>query len=101
MLCIAQTKRFWTALLVRQYPRNSLAKQSAFSFISNPELLDVGINLNDDGIVHNYTDHESLTMNGSNPWRGPREKHLCLLQQFIEACTTPGDVVVDFSASTG
>lgn len=96
-----QTRRFWAVLLVRHYPANSMAKKSTFNFNSDPELLNLGINLHDDGTLTNYIDCESQTMNGDIPWRGSREKHLCMFQQFIEACTKPKDIVVDFSASTG
>jgi len=40
-------------------------------------------------------------MNGDIPWRGPCEKARQFMQMLVEACSEPGDVVVDCTAATG
>lgn len=40
-------------------------------------------------------------MNGSVPWRGPREKDLSFMQGLIEVLTKPEDIILDWFASTG
>jgi hypothetical protein len=40
-------------------------------------------------------------MNGPTPWRGPREKSTLLMQMLIQSFTSPGDVVLDYTAATG
>lgn len=34
-------------------------------------------------------------------WRGPREKSVGFWKMLIEACSNPGDVVMDCTAMTG
>jgi hypothetical protein len=40
-------------------------------------------------------------MRSTIPWRGARKKDLLFLQMLIESTTQVGDVVVDYTASTG
>ena len=54
-----------------------------------------------DGILHNYVYAEDLIMNGERPWHGPRQKSPLLFNMLIEACSQPGDVVLDATAMTG
>lgn len=49
----------------------------------------------------NFTSEESQLMNGLVPWRGPREKDLSFMQGLIEVLTRPGDIILDWFASTG
>lgn len=66
-----------------------------------PSLSELDIDLDSDGVVHNYTDKGTQLMNGKVPWRGPREKDPAFMGMLIQAFTKTGDVVVDFTASTG
>jgi hypothetical protein len=40
-------------------------------------------------------------MNGTRPWRGPREKSPDFSQMLIEASTLPGDILLDCIAMIG
>jgi hypothetical protein len=40
-------------------------------------------------------------MNGTMPWRGPREHDPLLLQMLIEATSQPGDLLQDCTSATG
>jgi hypothetical protein len=40
-------------------------------------------------------------MNGTVPWRGPRERSPLLLQMLIEAASQPGDLVLDCTSAIG
>ena len=40
-------------------------------------------------------------MRGTSPWRGGREKDPILLQMLIESTTQFGDIVLDYTTSTG
>ena len=40
-------------------------------------------------------------MHGTIPWRGAREKDPLFMQVLIESLTKPGDIVLDWKASTG
>ncbi len=43
----------------------------------------------------------SQRINGSKPWRGPREKDSQFIQMLIETSSQPNDVVLDCTAMTG
>lgn len=66
-----------------------------------PEVQDAGIDLEADDLLHNFTTSKSQLMNGSIPWKGAREKDPRFLQVLIEASSNPGDVILDYNASTG
>jgi hypothetical protein len=40
-------------------------------------------------------------MNKEVPWRGSQEKSPLFMQMLIEACSFPGDVVLDCTTATG
>jgi hypothetical protein len=91
---ILQSVRFWIQLFVRR------EVQSKFSFTANRGKNYMGDHVEKSDALFNVTD-DDMTMNGSVPWRGAREKnqpffHL-LIQQFCKA----GDVVLDCKAATG
>jgi hypothetical protein len=73
----------------------------AFSFQPVQELLDFDIDVGSDDVLHNLVTKETQMMRGTTPWRGSREKDPLLLQMLIEVTTSPGDIVMDCSASTG
>lgn len=60
-----------------------------------------GIEISCDDVIHNFTTRESQTMNGSVPWRGPREKDPFFYEILIAGCSKPGAVILDCSAATG
>jgi hypothetical protein len=93
-----QTLRFCIRLLVRDVAG---ASAHAFSFQPVQELLNYDIDVGRDDVLHNFVTKDSQLMSGSIPWRGSREKDPLLLQMLIEATTSPGDIVMDCSASTG
>lgn len=72
-----------------------------FSFQPVQELLELDIDVGNDDVLHNLVTKETQMMRGTIPWRGCREKDPLLLQMLIEATTSPGDIVMDCSASTG
>jgi len=75
--------------------------KSSFQLHSDPRTRDAGIDLEEDDLLHNFTTASSQLLNGDIPWRGAREKDPKLLQILLEASTSPGDVVLDYNASTG
>ena len=59
------------------------------------------VNVTKSDALFNFTNAESQLMNGSVPWRGPREKDPLFMQVLIEQLTKPGDIVLDWKAGTG
>ena len=57
--------------------------------------------LEDDWLCNFTTEKNQLMRPDGVPWRGAREKDPRFMQIWIESLTSEGDVVVDFSASTG
>ena len=72
-----------------------------FIIVPNEALSALNVDVASSDVVFNYTSLESQSMNGTVPWRGPREKDTVLLQMLIVALTKPGSVVLDAFASTG
>jgi len=95
-----QTRRFWILLFVRESHR-AVPVKSSFELHTDPQTRDAGIDLEEDDLLHNFTTASSQLLNGDVPWRGAREKDPKLLQIILEAATSPGDVVLDYNASTG
>jgi hypothetical protein len=93
-----QALRFCIRLLVRDIAG---ASAHAFSFQPVQELLNYDIDVGRDDVLHNLVTKDTQLMNGTFPWRGSREKDPLLLQMLIEATTSPGDIVMDCSASIG
>ena len=93
-----QTMRFGICLAVRSLPG---VPKSKFAFLPVPALDRLGVDVSRDDILQNYVSRDDQLMNGTTPWRGPREKSVLLLQMLIEATTKPGDVVLDCTAATG
>jgi hypothetical protein len=89
-----QTKRFSISLLTK-------SRAPEFSFHSLPSHDAVDVDVAHDDILPNFIGKAEVTMNGGVPWRGPREKAHTLLQLLIEACSLPGDVVMDSTLATG
>jgi hypothetical protein len=65
------------------------------------ELDSVGINIAVDDVLFNLVTKDTQLMRGSTPWRGGKEKDPLLLQLLIESTTQVGDIVLDWTASTG
>ena len=74
---------------------------SKFSFRHVPALDPYGMDVARDDILQNLVSREDRLTNGSTPWRGPREKSVLLMQMLIEACSSPGDIILDCTAATG
>ena len=74
---------------------------SKFSFRHVPALDPYGVDVARDDILQNLVSREDQLTNGSTPWRGPREKSVLLMQMLIEACSSPGDIILDCTAATG
>ena len=90
--------RFAISLLVKASgPKTS--NDFPFRFVQSHEA--VGVDVARDNILQNFLNKEDVTMNGNVPWRGPREKAREFMQMLVEACSSPGDVVVDYMAATG
>lgn len=87
-------------LFVRQKLKEA-GVQSTFALRIIPEVRDAGIDLEEDDLLHNFTTAKTQLMNGTIPWRGAREKDPRFIQILVEASTDPGDVVLDYNASTG
>jgi hypothetical protein len=90
--------RFGITLVVRSIPE---VRASKFSFQHIPALERHGVDVARDDILPNLVSKEDQLMDGSTPWRGPREKSLALIQMLIQASSSPGDIVLDCSAATG
>jgi hypothetical protein len=90
--------RFGISLAVRSVPGSPPSK---FSFRHVPELDPYGVDVARDDILQNLVSREDQLTNGSTPWRGPREKSVLLMQMLIEACSSPGDIILDCTAATG
>ena len=93
-----QTMRFAITLVVRSIPEVCASK---FCFQHIPALDRHGVDVARDDILQNLVSREDQLMDGSTPWRGPREKSLVLIQMLIQASSSPGDIVLDCSTATG
>ena len=93
---LAVVCHFWIQLFVCDNPIESL-----FSIKENRELSNVGLHVEVVDTFFNLTTIKSQLMRGSVPWRGPREKDPLFMQVLIESFTKPGDIVLDWKASTG
>ena len=93
MFSVLQTMRFSISLVVRE-------KAPPFQFQSVPSHDAVGINVGKDDILQNFCGRDDVAMNGDTPWRGPREKARAFMQVVVEALSTPGDVIMDYTAGT-
>jgi len=87
--------RFGITLVVRTKPA------SKFSFQLVPALHRHGVDVSRDDILQNLVSREDQLMNGPTPWWGPKEKSTLLIQMLIQNFTSPGDVVLDYTAATG
>ena len=90
--------RFGITLVVRSIPD---VCGSSFRFQHIPALDRHGVDVARDDILLNLVSREDQLMDGSTPWRGPREKSLALMQMLIQASSSPGDIVLDCSTATG
>ena len=90
--------RFAISLLVKA-SRPKTANDFLFQFIQSHEA--VGVDVACDDILQNFLNKEDITMNGNVLWRGPHEKAQEFMQMLVEACSSPGDVVLDCTAATG
>jgi len=54
-------------------------------------------------MLMNYTTEDTMLINEATsiPWQGGREKNSRFIQFLIEGTTEEGDVVFDYTASTG
>jgi hypothetical protein len=93
-----QTQRFGVYLLVRELPQGAPAR---FAFRSIPSLEALGLDVGCDDMLQNFTTKASQKMNGTKPWRGPREKDSQFMQMLIDASSHHNDVVLDCTAMTG
>ena len=75
--------------------------QSQFSIRENRELSDVGLHVEHIDTFFNLTTVKSQLMRGNSPWRGAREKDPLFMQVLLECFSKPGDIVLDWTASTG
>ena len=90
--------RFAISLLVKASGPTT-ANDFPFRFVQSHEA--VGVDVARDDILQNFLNKEDITMNGNVPWRGPREKAREFMQMLVEACSSPGDVVVDYTTAIG
>ena len=74
-------------------------RHSSFRLRDANELKALGIELDMDDAIMNYT--ATPLMDGSKPWRGPREKDIAFMSSLIMATTDIGQVVVDVNAGVG
>ena len=93
-----QTMRFAISLLVKA-SRPKTTNDFPFQLVQSHEA--VGVIVGCDDILQNFLNKEDITMNGNVPWRGPREKAEEFMQMLVEACSSPGDVIVDYTVATG
>lgn len=90
--------RFGILLAVRsliEVPRSN------FAFRPVPALDRHGVDVARDDCLQNIVLRENQLINGSIPWRGPREKSISFMQMLIQSASDPGDVVLDCTAATG
>ena len=90
--------RFGISLAVRGVPGSHASK---FLFRHVLELDVHGVDVARDDILQNLISREDHLTNGSTPWRGPREKSVLLMQMLIEPCSSPGDINLDCTTTTG
>ena len=86
--------RFSIALVVKK-----VAPPFAFQRVPSHDA--VGVDVSKDDILQNFLGRDDVAMNGGVPWRGPREKANAFMQMLVEALSSPGDVVMDCTTSTG
>ena len=93
-----ETMHFIISLLVKA-SRLKTANDFPFQFVESHEA--VGVDVARDNILQNFLNKEDVTMNGNISWHSPRKKAREFMQMLVEACSSPGDVVVDCMATTG
>jgi hypothetical protein len=71
-------------------------RHSSFCLRDANELKALGIELDMDDVIMNYT--ATPLIDGSKAWRGPREKDIAFMSFLIMATTDIGHVVVDINA---
>jgi hypothetical protein len=74
-------------------------RHSSFRLRDANELKALGIELDKDDAIMNYT--ATPLMDGSKAWRGPREKDIAFMSSLIMTTTDIGQVVVDVNAGVG
>ena len=75
--------------------------ESKFAFKRTQMMKKAGVDVEIDDMLMNYMHEDDLSMNGSKPWRGAREKDPRFFTLFLEATSSEGDIIMDCSASTG
>jgi hypothetical protein len=98
------TNLFQVVLLVRAMKTigsklDKRPRHSSFRLRDANELKAIGIELDKDDVIMNYT--TTPLINGSKAWRGPREKDISFMSSLIMATTDIGQVVVDVNACVG
>ena len=98
------TNLFQVVLLVRATKTigsdlDKWARHSSFRLCNANELKALGIELDMDDVIMNYT--TTPLMDSSKAWRGPREKNISFMSSLIMATTDIGQVVVDVTAGVG
>ena len=87
--------RFAISLLVKA-SRPKTTNDFPFRFGQSHEV--VGVDVARDDILQNFLNKEDMTMNGNVPWH---EKAREFMQMLVEACSSPGNIVVDYTAAMG
>jgi hypothetical protein len=98
------TNLFQVVLLVRATKTigsdlDNRPRHSSFRLRDANELEAVGIELDKDNAIMNYT--TTPLMDGSKAWRGPREKDISFMSSLIMATTDIGHVAVDVNVGVG
>jgi hypothetical protein len=74
-------------------------RHSSFRLRDANELEAIGIELDKDNAIMNYT--TTPLMDGSKAWRGPREKDISFMSSLIMVTTDIGQVAVDVNVGVG
>ena len=86
--------RFSIALVVKK-----VAPPFAFQHVPSHDAVEVDVSKDD--ILQNFLGRDDVAINGGVLWRGPCEKANAFMQMLVEALSSPGDLVMDCTASTG
>jgi hypothetical protein len=71
-------------------------------FAPSTELVERGINLEAEDVLYNYTNVTSMTRSQTRwVFKVVNEFHVIILQIFINVCSPPNSVVVDFNCRMG
>ncbi len=100
LLSYIQTLKFGITLLVKDRGEKGKSK---FYLKHSEAMQKAKVDRRRHDMLMNYTSEKTMLINSATsiPWRGAREKDARFMHFLIEGTTEEGDVVLDYTKSTG